>query len=296
MKKISFRKGLKKRQLRRRPINVLASALTTAGLYCGIASIFAAIDQNFEKAGYFIFAALVFDSVDGTVAKLTKSVSEFGKQLDSLCDLVSFGAAPAVLIYTAYLHEYSLGGKTGAVFAVLYVICAALRLARYNVYQSEMREYFVGLPTPGAAVTIASLVLFTNYLKLQVAFYFLLPMTLGLAFLMVSTLRYPKDKMKSMILRPRSAFRFLVLCAIGFAVVHKAIETSPAIVLFPATASYALYGIGDALYRRVLRTFLGPAKSTAAASSHSEGVPAGTAGFPGPAASGSPPRKIDDLL
>jgi CDP-diacylglycerol--serine O-phosphatidyltransferase len=257
MKRIPRRRNWKKRNIRRRPINALASALTTAGLYCGIASIFAAIDQDYDKASYYIFAALVFDMLDGTVAKLTKSVSEFGKQLDSLCDLVSFGAAPAVLIYTAYLHEARLsgtmGGKTGAVFAIIYVICAALRLARFNVYQAEVRQYFVGLPSPGAAVVIASFVLFVNYFELTVATYALTPLTLGLAFLMVSNVRYPKDQMKSMVLHPRNAFRFLVLCAFAIAVIHMANEYSPAIVLFPVAASYSLFGLAAAAYRRVVR-------------------------------------------
>jgi CDP-diacylglycerol--serine O-phosphatidyltransferase len=253
MKRAPRSRTRKKFTARRRPINALASALTTAGLYCGIASVFAAIDQDFDKASYYIFAALVFDMVDGTVAKLTKSVSEFGKQLDSLCDLVSFGAAPAVLIYTAYLHEARLngamGGKTGAVFAIIYVICAALRLARFNVYQAEMRQHFVGLPTPGAAIVIASFVLFVNYFNLNVATYALTPLTLGLAVLMVSTIRYPKDQMKSMVLHPRNAFRFLVLCAFAIAVVHMANEYSPAIVMFPAAAFYAFIGVAGASYR-----------------------------------------------
>ena len=133
MKRIRFRRNRQRRRIRRRPINVLASAVTIAGLYFGIASIFHAIDQNYKDAAYFILLAMLCDILDGTVAKITHSVSEFGKELDSLCDLVSFGAAPAVLIYTAYLAEERAGGslmaRTGAVFAIIFVICGALRLA-----------------------------------------------------------------------------------------------------------------------------------------------------------------------
>ncbi len=220
-----------------------------------MASILAAIDQRFTHASVFIFSAVIFDILDGTVAKMTKTTSEFGKQLDSLCDLVSFGAAPAVLIYTAYLFEERTGGSPighyGAIMAIIYVICGALRLARYNVFQSEVRDYFTGLPIPGAALTIASFVLFTHYYEWAVAFWILGPMTLGLAYLMVSTVRYPKDRIKNIALKPRSAFRLLFYCAVLFAVIHYAIEESPALVLFPATAMYVLYGLGEELYNRL---------------------------------------------
>ncbi|MGI6461157.1 MAG: CDP-diacylglycerol--serine O-phosphatidyltransferase [Candidatus Hydrogenedentales bacterium] len=254
MKKLTLKqKRRKQRSTQRKPINVVASALTTAGLYCGVVSIFKAIDQDFKWAAYYIILAQIFDIMDGTFAKLTKTVSDFGKQLDSLADLASFGVAPAVLIYTAYLHEAAalkhVGGKTGATMAIIFVICAALRLARFNVYQSEIRDYFVGLPTPAAAVCIATFVLFTIYFELQVAHWVLTPLTLGLAYLMVSNYRYPKDILKDLVLAPKNAFRLLVLCGIAIAVFHKAMdEHSPAIALFPLAAGYVLYGVGDRLY------------------------------------------------
>jgi CDP-diacylglycerol--serine O-phosphatidyltransferase len=239
---------------RRRPINVLASAITTLNLYCGIASIFAAIEGEFSRAVYWIFAAIVLDMLDGTVARLTKSNSEFGKQLDSLCDVVSFGVAPAVLIYQVYLPgEQTAVSRTGAVMAIIYVICTALRLARFNVYQAEIREYFIGLPSPAAAITIASFVLFTDYFVLQVPVWIFGPLTLVIAYLMVSTVQYPKNKMKSMILAPRNGFRLLVLCAVGIAVFDYASRRSPSIVLFPLAASYCLFGIADTTYRRFVR-------------------------------------------
>lgn len=254
MRRLSLRRRRirRKRLTRLRPINVLASGLTCAGLYCGMASILASIDQKYTLAAYLILAAVVFDMLDGTVAKMTKTFSEFGKQLDCVCDLVSFGAAPAVLIYTAYLLEEHASGtpvvRYGSLMAILYVICGALRLARYNVYHAEVREYFTGLPIPGAAMTVASFVLFTQYYGWHVAFWILGPLTLGLAYLMVSTVRYPKDRMKAMVLAPKSAFRWLFLCAILIAVIHYAIQESPALVLFPAAMCYVLFGIGETLY------------------------------------------------
>mgnify|MGYP005839452015 CR=1 FL=1 len=253
MPKLPFRKRRfrSKRLVRRRPINVLASALTCAGLYCGMASILAGIDGKYAVAAYYIVGAIVFDILDGSVAKLTKSVSEFGKQLDSLCDLVSFGAAPAVLIYTAYLAEERAGGSPvghyGAIMAIIYVICGALRLARFNVYQAEVRDFFTGLPIPGAALTVASFVLFTDYWKLHVAFWVLGPMTLGLAYLMVSTVRYPKDRMRSLVLAPKNAIRLLFLCAVLIAVAHRALQLSAALVLLPIAVAYLLYGPVDEL-------------------------------------------------
>lgn len=228
------------------PINVAASVITTLALYCGIASVFAAIRGNYEAASYWILGAIVLDMLDGTVARLTKSVSDFGKELDSLSDMVSFGVAPAVLIYTAYLLESeatdSFITPTGSMVAILFVICGALRLARFNVYQAERQDIFVGLPSPAAAGTIAAFSLFCQYFALQVAYWVLGPLTVILALLMVSTVRYPKKTMRVFVLAPRKAFQFLVLCVVGIAVFNYALQYSPAIVLLPLALTYVLFG------------------------------------------------------
>ncbi len=255
-----------KRNSRRRPINVLASVLTTISLYLGLMSIFASIGQEFEKAALLILLAMVFDASDGTVARLTKSVSEFGKELDSLCDLVSFGVAPAVLVFMAYLPEWghlpippkaeSLMGKTGSYMAIFYVICAALRLARFNIYQADRRDSFTGLPSPAAGGTIATFMLFLEYFEPRLerqelgplAYYALGPMAVFLAILMVSTVKYPKDRFKSFILAPRHAFVALGFCALAIPIVHYAITTSPYIVMFPLAIVYVLFGLGDTVY------------------------------------------------
>ena len=127
MKKISLkRKRRKRRSTRRKPINVVASALTTAGLYCGVVSIFKSIDQDFKWAAYFIILAQIFDVLDGTFAKLTKTTSDFGKQLDSLADWRPSGVAPAVL-FTRLSPEAQtrlVGGRPRG-DAIIFVICAA---------------------------------------------------------------------------------------------------------------------------------------------------------------------------
>ncbi len=260
--------NVRRRQIlnRRRPINVLASGITTLNLYCGLASVFAAIEgsillsdpaeqaAHFQRAAYFILAAMVVDTLDGAVARMTKSVSEFGKQLDSLCDVVSFGVAPAVLVYTMFLPgEKDFVVRAGAFIAIIYAICAALRLARFNDFQAEMREYFIGLPSPAAAATVASFALFSITTGFSPSFWVFGPPTLALAVLMVSTVLYPKNKMKSLLLSPRLGFRFLVLCAVAIAVFDLAQRRDPALVLFPLAASYALFGVGDTIYRRFLR-------------------------------------------
>ena len=254
MKPLRKRPG-RRAALKRRPINVLASAMTTISLYLGTASIFASIGQEYERAAYLILAAIIFDMLDGTVARLTKSVSEFGKQLDSLCDLVSFGVAPAVLVFAVYLQhsprEGSFVGKSGAFVAIIYVICAALRLARFNTYQADKRDSFVGLPSPAAGATVAAFVLFLDFFefsKSNFEYYAVGFITLLMGYLMVSTVRYPKDRMKSFVLAPSHAFMVLGFIAYAMAVVHYAITISPAIVLFPVASTYVLFGIWDTLY------------------------------------------------
>jgi CDP-diacylglycerol--serine O-phosphatidyltransferase len=276
-----------KREGKRRPINVLASAMTTVSLYCGVASVFASIGSELEKASLFILIAIIFDALDGTVARLTKSTSEFGKELDSLSDMVSFGVAPAVLVFVTYLpasahlamlsaRTESIVGKSGSYMAIIYVICAALRLARFNIFQSERRDSFVGLPSPAAGGTIASFVLFLQYFEPSLetmrlgplASMVLGPLAILLALLMVSTVRYPKDRFKHFIVAPRHAIVALGMVALFILAVHSAVARSPYIVLFPLGMSYVLFGIGDTFYARYLERRL---KRTQEASTDQEG-------------------------
>jgi CDP-diacylglycerol--serine O-phosphatidyltransferase len=235
------------------PINVAASAITTLALYCGVASIFASIRGEYATASYFILAAIVCDTMDGAVARMTKSVSDFGKELDSLSDVISFGAAPSVLIYTAFLMEDQSIGPMGSMLAVIYVIFGALRLARYNVFQADQPAYFTGLPIPGAAGTIASFTIFCQYFELKVAIWVLAPLTLALSFLMVSAIRYPKKNLQVFTLAPRKGFRFLLGVVIGIAIINFAMEYSPAIVLFPLGMAYVLFGLSNEIFAFVTR-------------------------------------------
>lgn len=252
--------------VRKRPINVLASLFTTMNLYLGTMSIFASIGSEFEKAAYCILGAILFDALDGTVARLTKSSSEFGKELDSLCDMVSFGVAPAVLVFMLYLPDgfhlpvsartESIVSGTGSYMAIVYVICAALRLARFNTYQAEKRDFFIGLPVPAAGGMLAAFVLFLQYYEPSLehhqlgsfAFIALGPTSVILALLMVSSVRYPKDRLKSFILAPRHAFLVLGITAFAIVLVHWAVSRHPSIVLFPLAVIYVISGIAYTLY------------------------------------------------
>jgi CDP-diacylglycerol--serine O-phosphatidyltransferase len=244
-KKLSRR--WRQRRRRRMPINVAASVITTLALYCGVASVFFAINGDYTRAGYLIILAIVLDMIDGTVARMTKSASDFGRELDSLADVVSFGVAPAVLIYCAYLVEgresHQFLAPAGSMMASVYVICAALRLARYNVFQADRQDLFIGLPSPAAAGNIAAFTLFCQYFELHVAYWVLGPFTLVLALLMVSTVRYPKKTMRVFILAPRRAFRVLVLCVGAIAAVNYALHYSPAIIFLPFGVFYVAFGL-----------------------------------------------------
>jgi len=141
----------------RRGIYLLPNAFTTAALFCGFYAIVMAMTQRFEHSALAIFAAMVLDSLDGRVARMTNTQSEFGAQYDSLSDMISFGAAPALVVF-----EWSLKGmgKWGWLAAFVYCACAALRLARFNTNIGVVdKRYFQGLPSPAAAALVAGFIL-----------------------------------------------------------------------------------------------------------------------------------------
>lgn len=142
---------------RSRGIYLLPNAFTTAALFCGFYAIVMAMNQRFEHAGIAIFIAMILDSLDGRIARLTNTQSEFGAQYDSLSDMVSFGAAPSLVMY-----EWSLKGmhKLGWLAAFVYCAGAALRLARFNTNIEVVdKRYFQGLPSPAAAALVAGFIL-----------------------------------------------------------------------------------------------------------------------------------------
>jgi CDP-diacylglycerol--serine O-phosphatidyltransferase len=141
---------------KRRGIYLLPNAFTTAGLFCGFYAIVMAMGQKFDYAAIAIFAAMLLDSIDGRVARLTHTQSEFGAQYDSLADMVSFGAAPALVMYVWALQGL---GKLGWLAAFVYCAGGALRLARFNTNIGVVdKRYFQGLPSPAAAALVAGFI------------------------------------------------------------------------------------------------------------------------------------------
>jgi CDP-diacylglycerol--serine O-phosphatidyltransferase len=179
----------------KRGIFVVPATITSLGLLAGFYSLISSIDAHFEFAAMMIALAFICDGLDGRVARLSRSSSQFGVELDSLSDAVAFGAAPAALVYAWALRPL---GAVGAVISGLYVVAGALRLARFNVQAGSVdKRRFVGLPVPGAAGMIAGVVLAYSYFELsspRVLLSVMAPVTLALAGLMVSRVPYPSFK------------------------------------------------------------------------------------------------------
>jgi CDP-diacylglycerol--serine O-phosphatidyltransferase len=158
-------------QTRRKGIYLLPNLLTTGALFAGFYSIVAAIDGNFPSAAWAIYAAMFLDGLDGRVARLTSTASEFGKEYDSLSDMVSFGLAPAIVTYqwgVERLAEYgALWGRLGWLAAFLYCAAAAFRLARFNTNVGQDRRFFQGMPSPPAAAGVASMVWLATHYQIQ---------------------------------------------------------------------------------------------------------------------------------
>jgi len=151
---------------RGRGVFLLPNALTTGCLFSGFYAIIAAIDGNFDRAGLGVFAAMLFDGLDGRVARWTRTESNFGREYDSLADMVAFGLAPAIVMYqwgVERIAEYGRAwGRFGWVATFFFAVAAALRLARFNTRTAQDKRYFEGLPSPSAAAVVAAFVWFSS--------------------------------------------------------------------------------------------------------------------------------------
>ncbi len=172
---------------------ILPNMFTAASIFVGIFSMVSAIKGDYEFAAWLIVLALIFDALDGRVARLTNTCSRFGVEFDSLADIVSFGVAPALLIYMYIGHDF---GRIGIVVSAMYVVLGAIRLARFNVTTSQIEpSVFIGVPIPTAAVFISVLVLlFEDYTSMHTYKYLILIAAVLIALLMVSNIRYPSFK------------------------------------------------------------------------------------------------------
>ena len=230
------RKALMNPELRRRGIYLLPNLLTTAGLFAGFYAIVQAMTGRFEHAAVAIFIAMVFDGLDGRVARMTRTQSAFGAEYDSLCDMVSFGAAPALVAF-----EWAMKGmgKWGWIAAFVYCAGAALRLARFNTNIGVVdKRYFQGLPSPAAAALVAGFVWIINDLNIpgEEVRWYAFALTLFAGITMVSTLPYWSGKD----INPRRSVPFMVLPAIVLG--YVLVSSYPPGVLFALFLAYALSG------------------------------------------------------
>jgi CDP-diacylglycerol--serine O-phosphatidyltransferase len=237
---------------RRRGIYFLPNLFTTAGLFAGFYAIIAATKGRFEAAAIAIFVAMIMDSLDGRIARLTNTQSDFGKEYDSLSDMVAFGLAPALVIYEWVLSGM---GKLGWLAAFIYAAGAALRLARFNVQHAVVnKRYFQGLPSPAAAGVLGGMMWVGNDYGLRdvtgVGMMILL-LTMAVALLMVSNIRY--RSFKDFDLRGRVPFVAVLLLVLIFAFV----SIDPPQVLFALFFGYAVSGpINSVVFIRRRRQIL----------------------------------------
>ncbi|HSR63863.1 MAG TPA: CDP-diacylglycerol--serine O-phosphatidyltransferase [Gammaproteobacteria bacterium] len=222
---------------RRRGIYLLPNLFTTAALFAGFYSIVAAMNARFESAAVAIFVAMILDGMDGRIARMTNTQSDFGVQYDSLSDMVSFGIAPALVVY-----QWSLAtlGKLGWLGAFIFAAATALRLARFNTQAASAdKRFFQGLPCPAGAAVIASMIWLVESREVIggsdiLAFTF--PLTILVGILMVSNVRY--HSFKQIDLRGRVPFVavLIVVCIFVF------IASEPPLVLFLLSMVYAVSG------------------------------------------------------
>ncbi|HEY5973734.1 MAG TPA: CDP-diacylglycerol--serine O-phosphatidyltransferase [Geobacteraceae bacterium] len=220
----------------RKGIYILPNLFTTGSLFAGFYGMVASMGGEYKTAAIWILVSSVFDGLDGKVARATGTTSKFGVEYDSLADLVAFGVAPGLLMYSWALKPF---GRLGWLAAFLFVVCGALRLARFNVQVDTVEsKRFVGLPIPAAASMVSSTVLLfhhfgwpSSYKKLAI-----LLLIYFLAFLMVSNVRYYSFKDPEMI--KRQPFGFLV----GVVVLLTVVAAEPALMMFTLFICYVASG------------------------------------------------------
>tara|TARA_X000001036_G_scaffold439387_1_gene490353 strand:- start:1961 stop:2752 length:792 start_codon:yes stop_codon:yes gene_type:complete len=213
---------------------ILPNILTIAGVCLGISSIKFSLDLNFSMAVIFITLAAILDALDGRIARLIKGTSEFGKELDSLTDFVSFGIAPAFIIYFWELNKY---GKLGWAITLIYSVCCVLRLARFNLTKFKPEDtwkqnYFEGVPSPiGALLILSPLVIeLTNFNFLFNINYFVPIFTLIIAILLIS--KIPTYSFKKIKIKP--ALTVFILLGIGISLVTLMFFTFETLLMFSA--------------------------------------------------------------
>lgn len=230
----------------RRGIYLLPNLFTLAAMYAGFFAIVMATAGHFERASIAILIAILLDGLDGRVARMTHTQSDFGAQLDSLSDMVSFGIAPAVMIYLWSLHEL---GKLGYCIAFIFAMCGALRLARFNADDNASKRFFYGLAIPVPAAVLASFTWLCHeyhYNDPWIA-YALIAMALVLGYLEISVLRY--RSFKDIDIAGKVPFH-KVFAAVLFLIL---VVYNPPLVIFAFSLAYAMTAPSQFLYRRLIK-------------------------------------------
>ncbi len=236
MTELKPRKALFNPELKRRGIYVLPNLFTTAALFCGFFAIVQAMQGDFERAAVAIFIAMVLDGLDGRVARLTHTQSAFGAEYDSLSDMVSFGAAPSLVVYEWAMRDM---GRLGWIAAFIYCAGAALRLARFNTTLEVMdKRFFQGLPSPAAAALVAGFVwvMIDAGIAGRDVRWLACGITIFAGITMISNIRY--YSFKDVNLKKSVPFFVIAAIALGFALVAY----SPEIALFGFFVVYGLSG------------------------------------------------------
>lgn len=225
-----------------RKVYIVPNLVTSMNLFCGFYSIVASIKGDLLTAAWAVLAASIFDMLDGKVARLTKTTSQFGIQYDSMSDLASFGVAPGILAYQWCLAPFD---RLGWMASFLFVCCGALRLARFNVRTEVIKSnFFEGVPIPLAAGLMATFYIFQDFTGVpSVPSTMVLVFTFGLSSLMVSSIPFPS--FKGINLRSRSSFGWLVVGVLTMIL----ILIRPEVTLFLLALGYLLIGLAYNLYR-----------------------------------------------
>ena len=219
--------------------SLIPNMLTSSNLVFGMCSIISTMHENFTMGAIFILIALIADGLDGRAARFFGVSGELGKEMDSLCDLISFGAAPALLAHSIYLNEF---GYFGWFVAIAFTLCGAWRLARFNVNANAIHGYFMGLAIPSGGCLIATFTLLSQSLQLDYrTFGLIYPIAiLVIAYLMVSKVRYPDFKGKGEKVYTVSVV-VAILMFLGILFVGR--DSVLCAVLFAVFSTYAVFGI-----------------------------------------------------
>lgn len=233
------------RKTKRRGIYLLPNLFTTGALFGGFYAVIAAMNGRFEAAALAIFIAMILDGLDGRVARMTNTQSDFGAEYDSLSDMVSFGVAPALIMYSWSLNTM---GKIGWLAAFIYVAGAALRLARFNTQVGHAdKRYFQGLASPAAAGFAVGFVWLCaeNQISGESLKYLVFILTVGAGLLMVSNVKY--RSFKDLDLKNKVPFvTILIMVLVFISIVYH-----PPLILFTIFALYSLSGLFGYLIRKI---------------------------------------------